>query len=64
MKSHDTPERLIEISSWWKSDVLNAQGTEDDDRFTHTTTSTTTGFNLDNRLSGDETEDTSLSQKS
>jgi len=55
VKSHATQERLNRISSWWKSDVVNAQGAEDDVRFTHTATSRTTGFDLDNHLSGDET---------
>ena len=55
VKSHDTPEKLNKMSSWWKSDVLNAQGADDDDRFTHTATSRATGFDLDNRLSVDGT---------
>ena len=54
VKSHVMPEKLNEIPSQWKSDVLNTKGAEDDDRFTQTATSTTTGFNLDNRLSDNE----------
>ena len=68
VKSLDTPEKLSGISSWWKSDVFNAQGADDDHRFSHTATYRPTGFDLHNRLSVDEpdqffSEDTIPSQK-
>jgi len=52
---HVTPDKLKEIPSRWKSNALNTTRAEKDDRFSHTPTSTTTGFDLDNRSSGDET---------
>ena len=55
-RSHVTPEKLAKTSSQWKNNiVLNTKRAEDDDRFTLTATSTTTGFDLNNRLFGDET---------
>ena len=50
-----TPEKLNKTPSRWTNNILNTKRTEDDDRFTLTATSTTTGFDLDNRLSGNET---------
>jgi len=55
VRSHVTPEKLNGIPSRWKSNIFNTKRAENDDGFTHTATSTTTGFDLDNRSSGDET---------
>ena len=52
--SRATPEKLNEMNSRWKGSVLNTKRAEIDDRLTRTATSTTTGFDLENRLSGDE----------
>ena len=41
--------------SRWKNSILNTKRAEDNDRFSLTATSTTTGFDLNNRSSGDET---------
>ena len=54
-RSHVTPEKLPKVPSPWKNNILNTKRAEDDDRFTLTATSTTTGFDLNKRLSGDET---------
>ena len=53
-RSYVTPEKLNKTPSHWKNNILNAKRAEDDDRFTLTATSSTTGFDLNNRLSGDE----------
>ena len=50
-----TPEKLNKTPSRWTNNILNTKRTEDDDRFTLTATSTTTRFDLDSRLSGNET---------
>ena len=55
VRSHVTPEKVDEIPSQWKSNFLNTKRAADDDRFTHTVTSKTTGSDLNNRLSIDET---------
>ena len=48
-------KNAMEVLHGGKGNVSNARGADDDDRFTHAATSTTTGFDLDNHLSVDET---------
>ena len=55
VRGHVTPEKFNEIPLRWKSNILNTKRAEIDDRFTHPATSTTTEFDLNNPLSGDET---------
>ena len=55
VRSHVVPEKLNEIPSRWKSNILNTKRAKDDDRFTHTATSMTMGFDSDNPLSIDKT---------
>ena len=55
-RSHVTPEKLDKTPSRWKNSILNAKRAEDNDRFSLTATSTTTGSDLNNCLSGDETD--------
>ena len=61
-RSHVTPEKLNKTPSLWKNNILNTKRAEDDDKFTLTTTSTTTGFDLNSHLSSDETDSSARTQ--
>ena len=61
-RTYVRPEEFDKTPSRWKNDILNTKKAEDDDTFTLTATSTTTGYDLNNCLPGDEMNSSARTQ--